>query len=895
MSSRRPFSIQELAARSRPTGYDASKSLKDLLRIATAERNAGDQAKDAGDVESAFIHYAKASPSCSKTPPTPSLPSSPLAKRTPSWSLARRCQTSRLPAVLRLAHRTPRRRPLRPRRPTTAAQTAPDSAHTNPGTRTKKRAEHSSKRKPAASSKSKNAANDGPRATQEPTTKSPPSPLAAMPLPLPTTRWRTSPPPGSAKTGQGPTRKGEARGTQTGPRGGVFGIPYSGLDPSQARLVREPGCARLGPTPATATASPTAVGPACVDSATTALALGAATHWKRRTSVPFSPPTTQPPTQPPTRTGSRAEVHRPGSRAEHRPQPPTIRTDVFGVRNESAPAAYGPGQRPRRPSMSSPVKDRPPPNASFAYGAHPPTTGPGSHPPTTQAPVPRRRTSSHTATGRPPGFPVASAYQGGAAVGIGVGLDSRPNGGSFDSRANASFDARQNTSFDSRPNGSFDARQNGSFDARPNGGSFDARASGQSFESRASDPHAHARPSSDTRANGVFPAQPAQIPMPQDILPLESPSHSWRNEPEEMPVHAPAPRRNAHGHQPVRGSSYPPPVTTTSPPPGPISYPDLMSTHQREQGYLPSSHSMFSFAGFAQALAAERDAQVFGPTKTTMNTPPALLFQPNPDPTPPGGRAQPLPNPHESSPSKMYAGPGTSSGGVPTYPGMPQPRAPQSNYATRPPPAVPPKDYTRAPPHPNLIRRSPRFPRRPTRQRSNQTNRGWETASGAVARRGDSKVYVDRETEYASEPGDVRVVVGQEAWAWRATSDTCEMVEEELIMEFQESRGLITLGWIHTHPTQSCFMSSLDLHTHSGYQASLKEAFAIVCAPSQSPNVGIFRLTDPPGLQTILKCTIKESFHPHTASNIYTDADQGHVKMMKKLDLSIVDLRRHSN
>lgn len=31
------------------------------------------------------------------------------------------------------------------------------------------------------------------------------------------------------------------------------------------------------------------------------------------------------------------------------------------------------------------------------------------------------------------------------------------------------------------------------------------------------------------------------------------------------------------------------------------------------------------------------------------------------------------------------------------------------------------------------------------------------------------------------------------------------------------------------------FMSSLDLHTHSGFQASLKEAFAIVCAPSQSP------------------------------------------------------------
>lgn len=40
-------------------------------------------------------------------------------------------------------------------------------------------------------------------------------------------------------------------------------------------------------------------------------------------------------------------------------------------------------------------------------------------------------------------------------------------------------------------------------------------------------------------------------------------------------------------------------------------------------------------------------------------------------------------------------------------------------------------------------------------------------------------------------------------------------------------------GWLTTGVIG--FMSSLDLHTHSGFQASLKEAFAIVCAPSQSP------------------------------------------------------------
>ncbi|KAJ6528370.1 hypothetical protein DFH09DRAFT_1371250 [Mycena vulgaris] len=38
---------------------------------------------------------------------------------------------------------------------------------------------------------------------------------------------------------------------------------------------------------------------------------------------------------------------------------------------------------------------------------------------------------------------------------------------------------------------------------------------------------------------------------------------------------------------------------------------------------------------------------------------------------------------------------------------------------------------------------------------------------------------------------------------------------------------------------------------------------------------GIFRLTDPPGLQTVHKCTAKQSFHPHPDVLIYTDADRG--------------------
>lgn len=68
-----------------------------------------------------------------------------------------------------------------------------------------------------------------------------------------------------------------------------------------------------------------------------------------------------------------------------------------------------------------------------------------------------------------------------------------------------------------------------------------------------------------------------------------------------------------------------------------------------------------------------------------------------------------------------------------------------------------------------------------------------------------------------------------------STSDTVSMEGEEEVHAVQESRNLLTLGWIHTHPTQQCFMSSVDLHTQLPYQYLLEESIAIVVAPTQSP------------------------------------------------------------
>ncbi|CAM1508863.1 Fc.00g026020.m01.CDS01 [Cosmosporella sp. VM-42] len=127
----------------------------------------------------------------------------------------------------------------------------------------------------------------------------------------------------------------------------------------------------------------------------------------------------------------------------------------------------------------------------------------------------------------------------------------------------------------------------------------------------------------------------------------------------------------------------------------------------------------------------------------------------------------------------------------------------------------------------------------------------------------------------------------------KCTSDTCETENEGSMFDYCMNEDLLVLGWIHTHPTQTCFMSSRDLHTQAGYQVMMPESVAIVCAPKFTPSWGIFRLTNPPGLDHILNCNHKDTFHQHAIDNIYREAEQpsGHVYESDKLDFYVHDLR----
>ncbi|KAK0447262.1 hypothetical protein EV421DRAFT_1706830 [Armillaria borealis] len=329
---------------------------------------------------------------------------------------------------------------------------------------------------------------------------------------------------------------------------------------------------------------------------------------------------------------------------------------------------------------------------------------------------------------------------------------------------------------------------------------------------------------------------------------------NMNDEPRMMPLESPTRYEgdSTDSEAPQQSSPlYPPPITTTSPAPvdgGPIQYPQLMTQHQKTQGYSPSLNSMFSSTKTPAVTSSILFEQGY-PHRSQPLYPPNFYPHPSAQPPPPVD----YPNPaqrhaHHHHSSRLHLSRSDSD------------RIPRSNSSSQ--------DLK----HVNMPREClPRFI--------------------AIAK---VNTMINRETcglLLGKDKGHKFVVTTMLIPKQHSTSDTCTMDEEELVLRFTEERNLITLGWIHTHPTQTCFMSSVDLHTHSGFQRMLPESFAVVCAPRHNPNFGIFRLTDPPGLQTILTCTAREAFHPHPDQPIYTDADKGHVQMKEGMSLEIVDLR----
>ena len=73
-------------------------------------------------------------------------------------------------------------------------------------------------------------------------------------------------------------------------------------------------------------------------------------------------------------------------------------------------------------------------------------------------------------------------------------------------------------------------------------------------------------------------------------------------------------------------------------------------------------------------------------------------------------------------------------------------------------------------------------------------------------------------------------------------SGACSTLLSNQTMAFPPTTNTLPLSFslshththTQTHPSQTAFMSSVDLHTHCSYQIMLDEAIAIVCAPKFS-------------------------------------------------------------
>jgi STAM-binding protein len=122
----------------------------------------------------------------------------------------------------------------------------------------------------------------------------------------------------------------------------------------------------------------------------------------------------------------------------------------------------------------------------------------------------------------------------------------------------------------------------------------------------------------------------------------------------------------------------------------------------------------------------------------------------------------------------------------------------------------------------------------------------------------------------------------------KGTPDSCDMENEEDFIPIQDKHNIITLGWIHTHPTQTAFLSSVDLHTHYSYQLMMPEAIAIVCSPMRD-ETAVFTLTQL-GMDVIGSCTAP-GFHPHPQTETPIFQEACHTTFDDTRQITILDIR----
>jgi len=118
-------------------------------------------------------------------------------------------------------------------------------------------------------------------------------------------------------------------------------------------------------------------------------------------------------------------------------------------------------------------------------------------------------------------------------------------------------------------------------------------------------------------------------------------------------------------------------------------------------------------------------------------------------------------------------------------------------------------------------------------------------------------------------------------------SDSCTMEGLEDVWDTHDKENIIFMGWIHTHPAYSVFLSSVDMHNQYEWQHMLPEAVATVCSIKDN-EVGHLRLSES-GMLDIGDCPLT-NFHPHRQQPPLWEVAQ-HVVTDSNLRVTVRDLR----
>eukprot|EP00741_Cyanophora_paradoxa_P019404 tig00021127_g18732.t1 len=262
-------------------------------------------------------------------------------------------------------------------------------------------------------------------------------------------------------------------------------------------------------------------------------------------------------------------------------------------------------------------------------------------------------------------------------------------------------------------------------------------------------------------------------------------------------------------------------------------------------------------------------------------------------PSSPSAHAHPHPHPQRPAPAQARSQPAAS----------PPPQAEASSSSSKAPAAAAPEAGPAAPGAPGAEAAASSSSSAAAAAEAAGPLRGMDIPAELVERFEElaaSNTKQERET--------CAVLLGRQTGAGRLSvsallvpkqtcaPDRCETAEDTEVetLAIAEKHDLQVMGCIHTHPSQGCFLSSIDMHNLLGYQLQLREAVSIVVAPKHEKRVGLFRLTDK-GTEIIRACKLAD-FHEHRGvpdSAIYEDCP--HITLTPgapgRAPLAVFDLR----